>query len=356
MCTILDQAPQGARRTGGATCRSTCIGARALRDDPGRHRPREVRRGRLDHARDHGGARRRLLPHQAALQPRGAGDSRGSTRSCRRRTTSRARSTRRRAATTAMHGKPARGRAGGGRADAGRAGGGPLRGRLRRPRPPRAPHAAPHVPGALQGRGLRQRRGGRLRRLQGRRSGRGAREAHAREPRRATSASAARSGSRRRAPTRSAPRSRSRPSGSAPSSARSTPKALVVAGQLIFEEDTLWNRILHNETAFLIQQRLQHVGVPMIVIPVRLNLRERRPERPQRPTRRPSMGSGRAKERAARVELALRSSRWKSRTVALASRYAPAPKNEPVFSRTRRARRSEAELKQTLASMTSRDD
>jgi len=58
------------------------------------------------------------------------------------------------------------------------------------------------------------------------------------------------------------------------------PKALVVAGQLIFQEDTLFSRVLHNETAFLIQQRLQHIGVPMIVIPLRLNLRERRPERP----------------------------------------------------------------------------
>jgi amino acid transporter len=58
------------------------------------------------------------------------------------------------------------------------------------------------------------------------------------------------------------------------------PKALVVAGQLIFQEDTLFSRVLHNETAFLIQQRLQRLGVPMIVIPVRLNLKERRPERP----------------------------------------------------------------------------
>jgi len=58
------------------------------------------------------------------------------------------------------------------------------------------------------------------------------------------------------------------------------PKALVVAGQLIFQEDTFFSRVLHNETAFLIQQRLQHIGVPMIVIPVRLNLKERRPERP----------------------------------------------------------------------------
>jgi amino acid transporter len=52
------------------------------------------------------------------------------------------------------------------------------------------------------------------------------------------------------------------------------PKALFVAGQLIFEEDTVVTRILHNETAFMIQRRLQHAGVPMVVLPVRLSLRE----------------------------------------------------------------------------------
>jgi amino acid transporter len=50
-------------------------------------------------------------------------------------------------------------------------------------------------------------------------------------------------------------------------------EALFVAGQLIFEEDTLWNRILHNETAFMVQKRLQRRGLPMIVVPVRLDLR-----------------------------------------------------------------------------------
>jgi amino acid transporter len=64
---------------------------------------------------------------------------------------------------------------------------------------------------------------------------------------------------------------------------RQFPKALVVAGQLIFEEETAFTRALHNETAFAIQKRLQHMGVPMIVIPLRLNLRERRPERPKGP-------------------------------------------------------------------------
>jgi amino acid transporter len=52
------------------------------------------------------------------------------------------------------------------------------------------------------------------------------------------------------------------------------PKALFVAGQLIFDEDTVVTRALHNETAFMIQRRLQHGGVPMVVLPVRLNLNE----------------------------------------------------------------------------------
>jgi hypothetical protein len=50
------------------------------------------------------------------------------------------------------------------------------------------------------------------------------------------------------------------------------PRALVVAGQIIFDDDTLWNRTLHNETAFMIQRRLQHVGVPMVVLPVQIAL------------------------------------------------------------------------------------
>jgi hypothetical protein len=54
------------------------------------------------------------------------------------------------------------------------------------------------------------------------------------------------------------------------------PNVMFVAGQIVFDEDTGWNRLLHNETAFLIQQRLQHNGVPMIVLPVQLSLRSSR--------------------------------------------------------------------------------
>ncbi|MBZ0274053.1 APC family permease [bacterium] len=58
------------------------------------------------------------------------------------------------------------------------------------------------------------------------------------------------------------------------------PRALVVGGQIVFPETTTWNRFLHNETAFLIQRRLQHNGVPMIVLPVLLDLQEKRGHRP----------------------------------------------------------------------------
>ena len=53
------------------------------------------------------------------------------------------------------------------------------------------------------------------------------------------------------------------------------PRALFVAGQLIFAEDTFVTRMLHNETAFMVQRRLQHSGLPHgRPCPSRLNLEE----------------------------------------------------------------------------------
>jgi hypothetical protein len=49
----------------------------------------------------------------------------------------------------------------------------------------------------------------------------------------------------------------------------------------VFAEDSAFNRILHNETAFLIQRRLQRNGVPMIVLPVQLDLKLSRDYRPK---------------------------------------------------------------------------
>lgn len=42
------------------------------------------------------------------------------------------------------------------------------------------------------------------------------------------------------------------------------------AARLLFWRDTLWNRLLHNETALSIQRRLLFHGIQMVILPVRL--------------------------------------------------------------------------------------
>ncbi len=52
--------------------------------------------------------------------------------------------------------------------------------------------------------------------------------------------------------------------------ARDFPNAVFFAGQLVFKEENFFNRLLHNQTAFLAQKRLVFTGLPMIVMPVRV--------------------------------------------------------------------------------------
>jgi amino acid transporter len=47
------------------------------------------------------------------------------------------------------------------------------------------------------------------------------------------------------------------------------PNCVFFAGKLVFEEESIITRFLHNQTAFLVQKRLVFSGRPMIVIPVR---------------------------------------------------------------------------------------
>lgn len=54
--------------------------------------------------------------------------------------------------------------------------------------------------------------------------------------------------------------------------ARQYPKATIISGKLVFRRERMFNRLLHNETPTLIQRRLQWVGVPMVVLPVRANV------------------------------------------------------------------------------------
>jgi amino acid transporter len=54
--------------------------------------------------------------------------------------------------------------------------------------------------------------------------------------------------------------------------AREFPKATVFAGQTVFRRPGLVNRILHNETAFAIQQELRWKGITTVILPIRINI------------------------------------------------------------------------------------
>ena len=51
--------------------------------------------------------------------------------------------------------------------------------------------------------------------------------------------------------------------------ARMYPKATFFTGKLVFRRERFFYGLLHNETSKIIQRRLQWVGVPMVVLPVR---------------------------------------------------------------------------------------
>jgi amino acid permease len=52
--------------------------------------------------------------------------------------------------------------------------------------------------------------------------------------------------------------------------ARRYPKSVVFAGQLVFQRDTWLHRLLHNQTAYSLQRRLQWAGIPMVILPTRV--------------------------------------------------------------------------------------
>jgi hypothetical protein len=47
-------------------------------------------------------------------------------------------------------------------------------------------------------------------------------------------------------------------------------KSVFFVGKLVFEEENLFSRFLHNQTAFSIQRILQFKGIPSIVLPIRV--------------------------------------------------------------------------------------
>ncbi|MBP2687950.1 MAG: hypothetical protein H6Q83_137 [Deltaproteobacteria bacterium] len=52
--------------------------------------------------------------------------------------------------------------------------------------------------------------------------------------------------------------------------AKDFPNICVFAGKLVFKEENIISRLLHNQTAFMAQKRLVFAGLPMIVLPIRV--------------------------------------------------------------------------------------
>jgi hypothetical protein len=52
--------------------------------------------------------------------------------------------------------------------------------------------------------------------------------------------------------------------------AKDFPRAVFFAGKLIFEREQVFQRLLHNETAYQLQRRLQFDGLNAMVLPVRV--------------------------------------------------------------------------------------
>jgi hypothetical protein len=52
--------------------------------------------------------------------------------------------------------------------------------------------------------------------------------------------------------------------------ARDFPRAVFFAGKLVFEQENLFTRLLHNHTPFTLEQRLQFEGLQMVILPIRV--------------------------------------------------------------------------------------
>jgi hypothetical protein len=48
------------------------------------------------------------------------------------------------------------------------------------------------------------------------------------------------------------------------------PGAVFFGGQLLFINETPFNRLLHNQLVFTIQRRLQRLGIPFVILPIKV--------------------------------------------------------------------------------------
>jgi amino acid transporter len=59
----------------------------------------------------------------------------------------------------------------------------------------------------------------------------------------------------------------------APTIMEKFPHSVFFMGQLVFAEETFIDRIFHNTTVFAVQRRLYHLGIPFIIMPIRVKVR-----------------------------------------------------------------------------------
>ena len=50
------------------------------------------------------------------------------------------------------------------------------------------------------------------------------------------------------------------------------PKVMFFTAKLVFRHETIFHKLLHNETAFSVQRRLQWRGLPVVILPVRVDI------------------------------------------------------------------------------------
>lgn len=50
-------------------------------------------------------------------------------------------------------------------------------------------------------------------------------------------------------------------------------RKMFFTGQLVFERETAWNRMLHNQTAFALQRQLLFKGLEVVILPIRVRLK-----------------------------------------------------------------------------------
>jgi hypothetical protein len=49
------------------------------------------------------------------------------------------------------------------------------------------------------------------------------------------------------------------------------PESIFFGGQIVFPEDTLFTKALYNYTSFAVQRRLHQIGIPFIIMPIRVD-------------------------------------------------------------------------------------